>query len=100
VSSCTISAPGRTSVPVSTGISVIWPDERDFTSTTLIGSMIPVASACTMIVRRSTAAVWIRSGCSFWPPQAATIPTRGRSIRYLRRNTAGNSEMSGGGVNR
>ncbi len=100
VSSCTISAPGRTRVPVSTGISVICPDERDFTSTTLMGSMMPVASACTMIVRRSTAAVWMVSVASFFLPHAEIARAARRRLRWTGRNdTAGNSEKEreGGG---
>ena len=42
-------SPGLTSLPVSTGICVIWPDALDFTSTTLIGSTAPVADAQSML---------------------------------------------------
>src|SRR5690606_22824881 len=90
VSSCTMSAPGFTRVPVSTGISVIWPEARDFTSTTLIGSMMPVASAWTTIVRRSIGAVEMRSGAAAFLPQAATRPRAARKARERRRGDTGN----------
>src|ERR1035437_9461704 len=45
---------------MSIGIAMTWPDAVfDFTSTTLIGSMTPVASAVTMMSRRWMVAVWI-----------------------------------------
>src|ERR1019366_1553319 len=45
---------------MSIGIAMTWPDAVfDFTSTTLIGSMTPVASAVTMMSRRWIVAVWI-----------------------------------------
>ena len=56
--------------PVSTVISVICPEDFDFTSMTLIGSTCPEAVASDTMVRRETAAVSIGSGCSFSRRQA------------------------------
>src|SRR4029450_9810250 len=65
-------SPGFTSVPVSTGICVICPEDFDFTSTTLIGSTAPVADASTMMSRRSIAAVGMGTVDAFFPLQATT----------------------------
>src|ERR1035437_1283249 len=64
---------------MSIGIPMTWPDAVfDFTSTTLIGSMTPVASAVTMMSRRWMVAVWI--GTAFVADDVQ--PTAAMSAKY------------------
>src|ERR1035437_3858133 len=64
---------------MSIGIAMTWPDAVfDFTSTTLIGSITPVASAVTMMSRRWMVAVWIGTVLVADDEQ----PTAAMSARY------------------
>ncbi len=85
VSICTMRSPGRTYEPTSTVILVIWPDAVfDLTSTMLMGSMMAVAVASTMMSRRMTGAVWSVSGFSAFLPQAKSVATEARTNRDRR----------------
>src|ERR1035437_211828 len=72
-------SPGLMKKPMSIGIAMTWPDAVfDLTSTTLIGSMTPVASAVTMMSRRWMVAVWIGTVFAVDDVQ----PTAAMSARY------------------
>src|ERR1035437_9756953 len=70
--------------PMSIGIAMTWPDAVfDLTSTTLIGSMTPVASAVTMMSRRWMVAVWIGTVFAVDDVQAtAAMSARYRILRF------------------
>ena len=58
------------------GIATTWPEAVfDFTSMTLIGSMMPVASAVTMMSMRRIVAVWIVTVFAALCVQPATVAT-------------------------
>src|SRR6185312_9633960 len=69
---------------MSIGIAMTCPDAVfDFTSTMLIGSMTPVASAVTMMSRRWMVAVWIGAVFGADGPQpAAATRARNRILRF------------------
>src|SRR5476651_645674 len=68
---------------MSIGIAITWPDAVfDFTSTTLIGSMTPVASAVTMMSRRWIVAVWI--GTAFTADDVQPAAATSAMYRILR----------------
>src|ERR1019366_8202882 len=69
---------------MSIGIAMTWPDAVfDFTSTTLMGSMTPVASAVTMMSRRWIVAVWIGTALVADDEQpAAAMSAKYRILRF------------------
>src|ERR1019366_3556603 len=69
---------------MSIGIAMTWPEAVfDLTSTTLIGSMTPVASAVTMMSRRWIVAVWIGTVFAVDDVQpAAATSAKNRILRF------------------
>ena len=64
--------------PVSTVMRMIWPDDLDFTSTTLIGSTPPDAVASSTMSRRVTGAVWTVSIVCSSLAHASRVQARSR----------------------
>src|ERR1700694_2585849 len=78
-------SPGFTRVPISIGMVTTCPDAVfDFTSMTLMGSMMPVAVTETLMSRRMTAAVWIMTGLAavLLQPAATTRSATKRILRF------------------